>query len=113
VARNLDDGGRGARSSTSDLELCARQVELRWRSRVVNTELLDAEKVLSSRDLARNCDRVGGYVTLVFFEHVYATVYIQLKSHLACPEEKSGPISLILNQSPEPSADAALETLLM
>ena len=79
----------------------------------MDTELLDTEKVLSSRNLARNGDRVGTYVMLVFVEDVPAMVYILLKSHLACPEEKSGPISLILNQSPEPSADAALETLLM
>lgn len=80
----------------------------------MDTELLDAEKVLSSRNLARNGDRVCGYVMLVFVDDVVVSmVYIQLKSHLACPEEKSGPISLILNQSPEPSADAALETLLM
>lgn len=38
---------------------------------------------------------------------------LPLMSHLAWPPEKLGPISLILNQSVEPSAAAAESTLVM
>ena len=34
---------------------------------------------------------------------------IRWRSHTAVPEEKSGPISKILNHCPEPSYDAAVE----
>ena len=36
---------------------------------------------------------------------------LPFKSHVAWPPEKVGPISLILTQSEDPSAVAALETL--
>jgi hypothetical protein len=54
VSRDLG-GRRGlAAAATSDLELGARDVELRWAAGVVDTELLDTEEVLSSGDLGRN-----------------------------------------------------------
>jgi hypothetical protein len=59
VAGDLDGGGWAAGAATSDLELRAREVELRWRAGVVDTELLDAEQVLSCRDLAGDSDRVS------------------------------------------------------
>jgi hypothetical protein len=57
-----DLGGRRgvATTATSDLDLCARDVEL-WRAaRVVDTELFDTEEVLSSGDLGGDGDGVCG-----------------------------------------------------
>jgi len=51
VSGNLDSGRGVARASTSDLDLCARDVELGNRARVVDSELLDAKEVLSCREL--------------------------------------------------------------
>lgn len=56
VARDLRNGRRVARATTGDLELSAGDVELRWGSRVVDTELLDAEQVVSGGDLAGDID---------------------------------------------------------
>ena len=55
-----DLGGRRglSRAAAGDLHLSARDVELRRATRVVNTELLDAEQVVSGRDLRRNGRRV-------------------------------------------------------
>lgn len=71
-----DLGGRRgvAAAATGDLDLCARDVEL-WRAAgVVDTELLDTEEVLSSRDLGGDGDRIGGchYVKKGFREYVDA-----------------------------------------
>jgi hypothetical protein len=48
VSRDLDGGGRAAGATSSDLDLGARDVELRRRAGVVDAELLDAEEVLAS-----------------------------------------------------------------
>jgi hypothetical protein len=60
VARDLDSGRWFARTTTGDLELCARDVELRGRPRVVDTELLNAKEIFASGDLAGNGHRVRG-----------------------------------------------------
>lgn len=71
-----DLGGRRgvAAAATSDLDLCARDVELWWAAGVVDTELLDTEEVLSSGDLGGDGDGVGGcnYVKKGFREDVDA-----------------------------------------
>lgn len=60
VSWDLDSGAWVARATSGNLELRARDVELRWRAGVVDTELLDAQEVLAGADLAGNCDGVGG-----------------------------------------------------
>ena len=117
--------GRGlARATTSNLELCAREVELGNTAGVVNSELLDAEEVLSSGELrwdgngVSDCDIVSNtsYWLPNRFESLlncFRVLDLLARSHVACPPEKGGPISLILNQSLEPSAEAAESTLVM
>lgn len=51
MSGNLGGRRRAATATTSDLQLCARDVELGRAARVVDTELLDAEEVFSSGDL--------------------------------------------------------------
>jgi len=62
VSGNLDSGRGVARATTSDLDLCARDVELGNSARVVNSKLLDAKEVISCRDLRWDGDGIGGYV---------------------------------------------------
>lgn len=76
-------------------------------------KLLDTEKIFSGRDLAWDSDRVCSYRNISIECKKLLTLYSPLKSHTACPELKSGPISLILNQSLEPSAAVALSTLVI
>ena len=51
MSGNLGGRRRATAATTSDLQLCARDVELGRAAGVVDTELLDAEEVLSSGDL--------------------------------------------------------------
>ena len=60
MARDLGGRRRLTAAATSDLELRAGDVELRWAAGVVDTELLDAEEVLSSGELRWDGDGVGG-----------------------------------------------------
>ena len=62
MSGNLDSGRGVARATTSDLDLCARDVELGNSARVMNSELLDAKEVFSCRDLRWNGNGVSGYV---------------------------------------------------
>jgi hypothetical protein len=60
MARDLGDRGRATWAATGDLELRAREVELRWRTGVVDAELLNAEQVVASGDLVGDSDSVWG-----------------------------------------------------
>ena len=60
VARDLGGRRRLAAAAAGNLELRARDVELRWAAGVVDAELLDAEKVLAGDKLGWDGDRVGG-----------------------------------------------------
>ena len=65
VSRNLGCGRESLGTAASNLELSARDVELRWGAGVVDGELLDAEQVLASSDARGNCDGVVVYKKLV------------------------------------------------
>lgn len=58
VSRDLSSGCKSLRSTTSDLDLSARNVELRGRAGVVNSKLLDTEQVLASSNAGGDCDGV-------------------------------------------------------
>jgi len=60
VAWDLGRNRGLAGTSSSNLDLRARNVELGWRAGVVDAELLDAEEVLAGGNLARNGDGVCG-----------------------------------------------------
>lgn len=60
VSGNLSGRRRLPAAAASDLELSAGDVKLRWATRVVDTELLDAKKILSSRNLRGDGNGVGG-----------------------------------------------------
>jgi hypothetical protein len=58
VSRDLSGGREGLASAASDLDLRARDVELRGRAGVVDTKLLDAEQVLAGSNARGNGDGV-------------------------------------------------------
>ena len=59
VAGDLSSGRGLSGAAASDLDLSARDVELGRAAGVVDTELLDAEEVLSSGDLGGDSGGVG------------------------------------------------------
>jgi hypothetical protein len=61
VSGNLDRGRQGLGTTTSDLDLSARDVELGRRAGVVDSELLDADEVLAGGNARRDGDGVCGY----------------------------------------------------
>ena len=58
-----DLGGRGHRlgASTSNLDLSARDVKLRWTPGVVDAQLLNTEQIVTSRDAAGDGGGVSRY----------------------------------------------------
>jgi hypothetical protein len=59
MSGNLSDRRWLAAAAPSDLDLSARDIELRWAAGVVDGELFNAQEVLSSRDLGGDSDGVG------------------------------------------------------
>lgn len=111
VSRNLGSRGQSLGAAAGDLDLGAGDVELRRRAGVVDSELLDAEEVLASSEAGGDGDRVVVYEGVSFRSSTAKLIDVPFRSHVAWPPEKVGPISLILTQSEEPSAAAALATL--
>lgn len=58
VSGDLGGGREGLASAASDLDLRARDVELRGRAGVVDTKLLDTEQVLAGSNARGNSDGV-------------------------------------------------------
>lgn len=78
----------------------------------MDSELLDPEQILASSNTRGNGDGVVVFSVSVFRVcEELVSVDIPFRSQVAWPPEKVGPISLILTQSDEPSAAAALLTL--
>jgi hypothetical protein len=78
----------------------------------VDSELLNTEQILASSNARGDGDGVVvcSMSVLGLCEEL-VSVDIPFRSQVAWPPEKVGPISLILTQSDEPSAAAALATL--
>lgn len=64
VPGNLGSRREGLGATASDLDLSARDVELRGRAGVVDAELFDAEQVLASSDARGDSDGVVVYVNV-------------------------------------------------
>lgn len=110
MSRNLDTA-EGFRATTSDLDLRTRNIELWWRARVMDGELLDTDEVVSWGDTRRDRDTVA-------LRHVpgaageFWSDFLDLE---AVSREGVGVMGFgcTLNQSELPSAWLASATLLM
>lgn len=66
MAGDLHRGRQGRRSTSSDLNLSARDVELRRRAWVVDPKLLDSEQVITGSNTAWDGSGVGRYCSCQF-----------------------------------------------
>lgn len=64
MAGNLDCWGWLSGATSSDLDLRARDVELRNATGIVNSKLLNAQEIFSCWDLGGNRYGVGGYKSI-------------------------------------------------